>query len=185
VSYAPPTLSPTKTPTQSPTQSPTLSLLPTLTSAPSSLSSVNILGYGSMEERANPNLNDPAGDRIVLSQWVSRCNRTVTNEPGFTHKGDYSLSVPGNQIDPKSGQPVSCFLIRPIGPGCGPGRVSSPLMPGDVVVISLWVMLDEPGTFQMYTGHYHDGKGRRKWALPKDVSCLWCLLGYLKYTQQP
>lgn len=54
---------------------------------------------------------------------------------------------------------------------CGPSLIKDPILPGETILISLWVKVTLPNkVFQMYTGHFHGRKGRRKWAMPKDDS---------------
>lgn len=163
---APPTSSPilpTNPPTLAPvlpTSSPSVSQAPTFTSAPSSLDDSNILNFGSMEERSVNLTEDPTGDRVVKSNWLSKCNvRTDTVEP---YEGNRSLYMEGLR---------RCFVMRPIGPACGTQRIREAILPGETILISLWVKLSEANrVFQIYTGHYHKEKGRRNWAMPNDDS---------------
>ena len=103
---------------------------------------------------------------ILLSKyWYSRCALTVINateSPDLVYSGQQSLHLAGSK---------QCFLFRPIGPSCTARRVLEPIQAGDTLLISLKVRIDTAGqVFQVYTGHYHADKGRRRWALPGDDS---------------
>lgn len=86
----------------------------------------------------------------------------ASESPELVYSGSNSLHVAGGG---------RCFLFRPIAPSCTAARVSEPVNAGDLLRISLKVRISQPNQiFQLYTGHYHLGKGSRRWTLPVDDS---------------
>ena len=121
----------------------------------------NVLGYGDMEYDDGP--------IEVLRQWMSRCDLSVSSN--VKHQGSSSLFMNVTLNGKALINPKSCYVFRPVAPACRPGRVLHPLTPGDVIIVSFKVRLSQPGrVFQVYTSHYHEDKGTRKWGLPPDDS---------------
>jgi hypothetical protein len=111
-------------------------------------------------------MGDMEGTREqVLAQFLGTCTRNlmnVTENPSLVYSGDRSLKLFGGR---------TCFFFRPIAPSCGTGRMTEPINAGDVVRVSLKVRIESDNqVFQLYTGHYHEGKGALKWTLPVDDS---------------
>lgn len=104
--------------------------------------------------------------KSIENQWPSsKCDITVvTADTGPVYQGAQSLYYPGSK---------GCILFRPIAPDCSPGRITEPIRAGDTLYISIMVRTKAKNkSFEMYTRHYHDAKGPRKWGITGDGSDL-------------